>query len=380
MKIVATMMVRDEADLVAAMVEYHVDQGVDLIIVTDNASLDGTTEILQAYADLGVVELHHDPVHRKQQGVLVTAMARRAFAEHGADWVLNLDADEFLRAVDPDLTVRQALQGIPVELGAFTTPVSNLVGAPAQRGSGVDRLTWRDLRTDDALKLVGINAQPTPNAVHRGDPEVTVSQGNHFVSLASAGQPDPAFALEVLHLPWRSWDQLERKVVNAGRAYTENPDLRPSRNHHGMADYRRHLGGRMRYYYLMRMPTRAELAAGEQDGTYVRDEWLRDRLHGLVDRARRPDLLAASLDASDDGVETEADHQRGADLARAFVELERERDEATHRAADLERALARTRDERDRARAQASLTAGDRVRRRAGRAVRGVRRRLPGSG
>ena len=130
----------------------------------------------------------------------------------------------------------------------------------------------------------------------------------------------------------------------------------------------------------MRMPTQAELAAGEQDGTYVRDDWLRDQLHGLVDRSLRPDLLTASLDASDDGVEPEADHQRGADVARAFVELERERDEATHRAADLERALARTRDERDRARAQASLTAGDRVRRRAGRAVRGVRRRLPGSG
>lgn len=379
MKIVATMMVRDEADIVAAMVEHHLDQGVDLLIVTDNASVDGTTEILQAYADLGVVELHHDPVHRKQQGVLVTGMARRAFTEHGADWVLNLDADEFLRAVDPHLTVREALESIPADLGAFVTPVTNLVGAPAQRGSGIKRLHWRDGRTDDALKLVGINAQPTPNAVHRGDPDVTVSQGNHFVSIASQGQPEPQFALEVLHLPWRSWAQLERKVVNAGRAYTDNPDLKPSRNHHGMADYRRYLGHRLRYYYLMRMPTRSDLTAGELDGTYQLDTWLTDRLTGLADSARRPDLLRAVLDDTDDAVVPEAEHAEGTAVAHAFVALERERDEAAHRADDLARALARATDERDRARAQASMTAGDRVRRRAGRTVRGIRRRLPGS-
>jgi hypothetical protein len=257
--------------------------------------------------------------------------------------------------------------------------VTNLVGAPAQSGAGIRRLAWRDVRTDDALKLVGINAQPTPNAVHRGDPDVTVSQGNHVASVASTGQPDPAFALEVLHLPWRSWDQLERKVVNAGRAYAENPDLRPSRNHHGMADYRRYLGHRLRYFYLMRMPTRSDLASGEQDGTYVLDTWLHDRLSALVGRARRPDLLTAVLDDSNDAIVSEVEHAQGAEVAQAFVGLERERDEATHRADDLARALARATDERDRALAVASLTVGDRVRRRAGRTVRGLRRRLPGS-
>ena len=93
MRFVITLMVRDEADIIAAFVEHHVDQGADLIIVTDNGSVDGTAEILQRYADLGVLELHHDPVFRKQQGVVVTGMARRAFTDHHADWVINADAD-----------------------------------------------------------------------------------------------------------------------------------------------------------------------------------------------------------------------------------------------------------------------------------------------
>src|SRR5215207_4020051 len=100
MKLVTTVMVRDEIDIIAAMIEHHLAQGSDLIIATDNGSVDGTTEVLQRYADLGVIELHHDPVHRKQHGAVVTRMARRARTEHAADWVINADADAFWVPVD----------------------------------------------------------------------------------------------------------------------------------------------------------------------------------------------------------------------------------------------------------------------------------------
>ena len=254
MKLVMTVMVRDEIDIIAAMLEHHLAQGVDLIIATDNGSVDGTAEVLQRYADLGVLELHHDPVFRKQQHAVVTGMARWASTEHGADWVLNADADEFWVPVDKALTLHRALEGIPLALNAFTAPVTNLVGPPAMRGSGIDRLLWRDHRSQVQLNDVGIFAQPTSDAVHRGDPNVVVAQGNHFVSLESTGQPDPAYALEVLHLPWRSWSQLEQKVVHAGRAYEANPNLKPSKNHHGMADYRRYQAGRLEYAFLLRQP------------------------------------------------------------------------------------------------------------------------------
>ena len=328
MKFVVTVMVRDEVDIIAAWVEHHVAQGADLIIATDNGSVDGSTEVLQRYADLGVLELHHDPVFRKQQHAVVTGMARRACTEFAADWVINADADEFWVPCDKRLTLRSALEAIPLSFNAFTVPVTNLVGPPAMRGSGVDRLLWRDKRTPEQLHAVGIFAQPTDDAVHRGDPTIKVSQGNHFVSLESAGQPDEAFALEVLHLPWRSWLQFERRVINSGRAYEANPTLRPSKNHHGMADYRRHLAGRLTYAFLARLPLEKDLAGGETDGAFVYDAWLRDHLHALVDRTLLPDLVARCLDASQDEPIDPTEHERGANLGRLFIALERERDEA----------------------------------------------------
>jgi hypothetical protein len=334
MKLVVTVMVRDEIDIIAPMIEHHLAQGADLIIVTDNGSVDGTAEALQDYAALGLVELHHDPVHRKQQHSVVTQMARRAYTVHGADWVINADADEFWAAVDKSLTMRQALESIPTALNAFTAPVTNMVGPPAVRGGGVDRLLWRDHRTTEQLQDIGIFAQPTDNAVHRGDPEVVVAQGNHFVSLHSRGAPAPEFALEVLHLPWRSWGQFEAKVVNAGRGYEASPDLRPSKNHHGMADFRRYQAGRLESAYLLRQPLLDGLAEGQLQGFFDKDTWLRDYLHGLVPNAAVASRLSEALEAPDEPFDAEQ-HRQSAALGRQFRELEAERDATGKRADDL---------------------------------------------
>lgn len=320
MKIVATMMVRDEVDIVSAMVEHHLAQGVDHLIVTDNASVDGTADVLADYASVGALELHHDPVHRKQQHSVVTAMARRARTHFAADWVINADADEFFVPADTGLTLRQALGQIPLSLGAFTARVTNMVGPVAWSGSGIKRLLWRDHRSDAELQAVGIHAQPTPNAIHRGEPDVVVAQGNHFVSVPSRGNPDRSVEIEVLHLPWRSWAQLEQKVINAGKAYTANPDLKPSPNHHGMADYRRYLGGRLRYAYYLRSPSAQEL----ETPSYQRDGWLADHLDALRGKAVLPNRLEDCLEENPDATVSDADHAAGRQLGAQFHELEQE--------------------------------------------------------
>lgn len=285
MKLVMTMMVRDEADVIRAVLEHHRAQGVDRIIVTDNGSVDGTTEILEEYAAQELVDLRFDPEHRKQQSEVVTTMARDAYTTYGADWVINADADEFWIARNPARTIRDVLENTPRVFQTFLVPVIDMTGAPALDGSGLDRLQYRDLRTVGELHALGLFAHSTPDAIHIGTPDIQVAQGNHAVSLPSRGTPARDDSLEVLHLPWRSWGQYSRKVEAAGRAYTSAGAQRPSPRHHGMRDYRRLQAGLLEGYYLIRHPDAGQLERGLADGTFVRDE----RLAGLAQYGR-PDV------------------------------------------------------------------------------------------
>lgn len=314
-RIVMTVMVRDEADTIAAMLEHHRSQGVDHVIVTDNASVDGTTEILQRYADEGFVTLWHDPEHRKQQFAVVTRMARHAATEEHADWVINADADEFWVATTPGRTVREVVEGLPSDQNVVEIPVVNLTGAPARRGSGFERLCYRDLRSDDELHAAGIPFHPTSDALHRGNPDVEIAQGNHFVDAPGWGPASQTDQLEVLHLPWRSWAQYEGKVRKAGQAYESNPDLFPSPRHHGKQDYRRWKAGRLEAIYISKHPLGSEVERMLASGALVRD----DRLASLAS-AGLPGVQA-------DDPYTDAERDALARHGRQLSALEQENEE-----------------------------------------------------
>ena len=133
-RLLMTLLVRDEADVVAAMIEHHLAAGVDFVIATDNGSVDGTVEILEAYRDAGVLELHHEPSQDYEQGRWVTGMARRA-AGHGADWVINADADEFFWPAGASL--KNVLGAVDPAFGVVEMRRDNLVADPAIEGGWV---------------------------------------------------------------------------------------------------------------------------------------------------------------------------------------------------------------------------------------------------
>jgi hypothetical protein len=305
-------MVRDEADVIPAWLDHHVAQGFDVFVITDNGSEDGTTDLLTAFAEREdvVVDLRHDPVHRKQQGTVVTGMARDAATVHHADWVVNADADEFLLPVDRSLTVRDVFEQLDPVIGAFTVPVVNLTGQLAESGAGLERLHWRDERPLEDLNAAGLLAPPTTNAIHVGDPSVTVVQGNHQVSVANGGEVPDALALEVLHLPWRSWAQYAHRVEVSGRAYEANPDLTPSPRHHGMRDLHRLREGVLQATFALRFVTDAEA----ESGPFTRED-------GIVDVLRRASSPSLDVPAGQLVPVEELDRLRA--LGRAIVTRDR---------------------------------------------------------
>lgn len=289
MRLVATLLVRDEVDVVAATVEHHLDQGAHVVVATDNGSVDGTTEVLEAYAAAGVVDLLHEPDHTYRQGQWVTRMARRAHAVHGADWVLHLDADEFWVPKDRSRTVLETLAGVQEDYGSVVARRQDLVGPRGDHRAWPRRLRWRDTET-----LSERGTPLAPKVVHRAGDAVVVSQGNHGVE----GVDRPAFPgspLDIYHVPLRSWEQFRRKIDNGGSAYAANTELDPSIGWHWRADYARLLDGTLSDVYRERVPGYRDLLRGVLAGSLRRDSWLARHLSALRARAVRPDLLDAVL-------------------------------------------------------------------------------------
>ena len=117
MTLMLTLLCRDEADILESMLRFHLDQGVALIIATDNGSVDGSLSVLQRYERMGKLRLIQEPDHSHDQAVWVTRMARMA-ADLGADWVINSDADEFWWPAQGNLA--STLAALPSTVQAVT--------------------------------------------------------------------------------------------------------------------------------------------------------------------------------------------------------------------------------------------------------------------
>jgi hypothetical protein len=212
-KLVQTLVVRDEADIVDAQISYHLNAGVDFVIATDHESRDGTTEILESYARDGLLRriavsgAMHDGAWR-------THMSRLAATEHGADWVISTDADEFWMPRRAGL--KDTLAAIPLPYGIVFGLSRHFVPRPDDEKFFAERMTVR------VSPLVAINDPTSPyrphlKAAHRADPAVTVSHGSHSASSATWQALHNWHPADVLHFPFRSRDQWENKGVRRAR-------------------------------------------------------------------------------------------------------------------------------------------------------------------
>lgn len=213
-----TLLVRDEEDILDAHLRYHLAQGVDHVIVTDNLSVDRTPEILRRYQAEGRVSVIAESSDNYAQAKWVTRMARSAYLDHGADWVINSDADEFWWPHSGDL--ESTLAVLPEEVGVLEVPREDFAPVPDGGRPFYEQMTLREKESVNAL------GDPLPPKVcHRGSGEIEVLQGNHGVSRPDFGVWAGPPPITILHFPLRSYRQFENKIVNGGQAYERNTEL-----------------------------------------------------------------------------------------------------------------------------------------------------------
>jgi Glycosyl transferase family 2 len=204
-KLVMTLLVRDEADVVDLNLAYHLARGVDEVIVTDHRSTDGTRERVDALDDPRVHVLHEDG-EAIEQAAWVTRMARIAH-DVGADWVLNGDADEFLWP-EAGADLKEALKRVPRTCSRLELPRLDFVARPDDGRPFHERMTLRTTRDELGRPL-------RPKLAHRGSARVVVGPGSHAVRRAgwrTCRRP----LVTVFHYPRRTLDQYRHKVAIGG--------------------------------------------------------------------------------------------------------------------------------------------------------------------
>jgi glycosyltransferase involved in cell wall biosynthesis len=275
MRLVATLLVRDEADVIKANIEHHLAQGVDYFVATDNGSVDGTTQILESYRDKGILDIIYEPEHDYQQGPWVTRMVRLAAEKHGASWIINIDADEFWLPKDRAQTLAEVLATVSDDIGKIRAWRQDLVGFPSA-STNTDwskRLLWRNKKT------VSERGTPLgPKVVHRTDPLAVVTYGNHEVEGPSIGRFSDDEPIDILHVPLRSWEQFKTKIKNGGSAYASNNNVGPDVGWHWRNDYERLKRGELLTEYQARCLSPRKLSDGLSSGEIVPDLWLSNEI------------------------------------------------------------------------------------------------------
>jgi hypothetical protein len=273
MKLVMTLLARDEADIVDAQLAFHLGAGVDFVIATDNRSVDGTTEILERYERRGHLRLIREDGADMRQDEWVTRMARLAAAEHEADWVLNSDADEFWWPRAGSL--KDVLATVPERFGVVRACWRHFLPRPDDDGFFAERMTVRLARpADPGDKSTVFHAHQ--KVVHRADADVVVERGNHEVFGARLQPWRAWFPIEVLHFSLRSVEQLERK---GGGGWFLRPDEETALHKRLLGEARR--SARIAEHLASFSVDDEALRTGLDEGTLVVDTRLRDALRAL---------------------------------------------------------------------------------------------------
>ena len=213
----AIAMVKNEADIIEASIRHNL-AFVDMMVVIDNASTDGTLAILEALRREGLpLLIISDPVFGHFQSEKVTQAYRMVVPVFNPDLVYLLDADEFLRT--PSRAALDAALGrLPrgsAGLLPWTTHIPLPGTAPAQLlADPLAAMPWRR-RCEEPVYYKAVVRRDAAD-----DLRLVIDQGNHGVHRAD-GVAVPHHAVDgvaVAHLPVRSPDQLAAKVINGWQA------------------------------------------------------------------------------------------------------------------------------------------------------------------
>jgi glycosyltransferase involved in cell wall biosynthesis len=223
MRLAAHIGVKDEIELLPQCIDHLRTIGVELFIVCDMASTDGTREYLQGHEDADFRVLDSS---NSESAELWRERNAAAIRECRADWVLAIDADEFPLTESGDL--REAFAGVEGDL-LFIPRFNVVLGpqgphlplpCPPSRFDEVELIVkapqqFKQQLADDP-NLPWIRFVPLPKLAVRPSIVANIRDGMHDIIPVDGHQPSRSTSKSILlsHVALSTYSRFQQKISN----------------------------------------------------------------------------------------------------------------------------------------------------------------------
>lgn len=241
-RLVMTLLVKNEEAMLEANLCFHHAMGVDAFVVTDNNSTDRTPEIIERYKQKGwIVEAIDEAGQDYKQKLWVDRMVTAAIGRHGADWVINADADELWYApsgnIKTELTTTHA--NVLVVHPRCVLPEE---GMPFYQWTQAVNAVPEERMEEFDLSPYSIFSKQRQKVMHRADGYIQIAMGNHKVVMLPRRKAECNLA--IYHYTTRDRAGFLEKMINGGAQLANNPS--------------KHGGRHWRYFYNLYLEGKLE--------------------------------------------------------------------------------------------------------------------------
>lgn len=291
-KLAMSILVRDEIDLIRENILFHIAQGIEHFVVTDNGSVDGTREVLEDLSTTCNLHIIDEKKHTIDQDIWVTKMADWLRTNTDCTWVINNDADEFWRAADsslPNALECELTRTSSNNIGVLYCDRYNYLPSTAAVKNANYRFydnVYRVVEDKDSGSPASVNNVLITRQEHK---VITKLDGLRLVTMGNHGadhnlESTKSTTIQIAHYPLRSYQQFEKKVNNHGASVSNNTRFGPGINWHLRYWYDLLTKGQLKQEYDKYVLTNQQIQSLTQEGVIEHDAELRKYLHKLDSR------------------------------------------------------------------------------------------------
>lgn len=258
-KLVMTLLVKDEADMLEQNILFHHAMGVDAFIITDNNSTDETPAIIEKYRQKGwvayVIQEKGTDYRQKQW---VDRMIQYARHQLSADWIINADADEFWYAPSGSLKHELSL----AKANVVHCNIRSMYPEEDKHWTQWEqRVEFVENQADYELSPYSMFQRQRGKVAHKADGYLQIGMGNHKVAMLPRTVTNSNIL--IYHYNIRSCETFVAKMKNGGEQLLKHPS--------------KHGGSHWRYFYNLYLKGELEEEYGRVIGTHCRGRLEADR-------------------------------------------------------------------------------------------------------